>query len=105
MVLFPDSDGAHKALMRAESAEDGTGFTFTMETPFLQRMGSDDDNGVSLAVDGTRYCFKADGRGPLPSSVTILENSNKRSRYRISFTLPVRVPFTLSAEAEGLELI
>lgn len=104
-ILFPESDGHHKAVLRAVPDGDDIRFLITAETPFLQRMGWDDDNSISVTIDGKSLSFRPSGKGDIPFSTEILENNNKRSRYRISFSVPVRIPFELEARAEGLEII
>ena len=104
MLLFPDSDDTHKAVLRADGAGGAVRFSVTVETPRLTRMGASGDNAISVTVDGICHAFTASGISDIPSRVEILENNNKRSRYRISFSIEAAVPFSLSADAEGLLL-
>ncbi len=103
MVLFPDGDDMHKAVMRIDE-KDGIRFSFTVETPVLIRMKGSDDNRIVCEINGNRHSFTASGLSDteIVPAVEILENSNKRSRYRITFTMDLQLPFELRAWAEDL---
>ena len=80
-------------------------YVFTVTTDVLYRMKSEEDNKVKLKIDGVWYFFAPSLISDYPSleiDAAILENNNKRSRYKVAFTLD---KLAEDAEAEGLMLL
>ena len=105
VVDFESGDPGRAAVLRIGEEGGNSIYMFTVLTPELIRMGNEDDNSVSLFLDGKWERFTASGlssRSDASVSVTILENNNKRSRYRVRIEIPGPVPADLQAKAEGL---
>ena len=108
VIDFESDDDSRQAVLRI-GEEDGKGiYTFTVLTPRLLRMKDwNIDNAVSLFLDGKWESFTPSGLSTLGSasiSTEILENSNKRSRYRIRIEIEGKVPSSIKAKAETLIL-
>ena len=106
MLIF-DGDGERDAVLRIGEEDGCAVYAFTVRTPRLIRMGGDDDNSVQLFLSGRWECFTAAGASSYPEAsvtVEILENNNKRSRYRLRIMIPGRVPDEIMAKAETLSL-
>ncbi len=106
VVAMFESDGKREAVLRIGESEGRAIYSFTVLTPFLRRMGDQDDNAVSLLLNGKWENFTVSGKSTCPALIKteILENNNKRSRYRITITLDGAVPSSLDAKAEGLSI-
>ena len=106
MLIF-EGDGERDAVLRIGEEDGFSVYTFTVRTPRLIRMGGDDDNSVQLFLSGRWERFTGAGASTLADasvSVEILENSNKRSRYRLKVVIPGNVPEEIMARAETLSL-
>ncbi len=106
VVNFESEEDDRKAVLRIGEEDGKAIYTFTVLTPRLIRMKDwNIDNTVSLLLDGRWESFTASGLSTLADaevSAEILENNNKRSRYRIRIAIPGSVPGTLKAKAESL---
>ena len=104
-----ESDDRSRAATLRIGEEGGMAvYTFTVMTPRLIRMGGSGDNAVGLFLDGRWETFTASGLSSRPDasvSVEILENNNKRSRYRIRIAVSGKVPQSLEAMAESLRFV
>ena len=106
-VFMFEGNEERDAVLRIGKEDGCMVYSFTVRTPRLIRMGCPDDNSVQLFLSGRWERFTATGASTLPDadvSVEILENNNKRSRYRIRIVLPGDMPDEIRARAETLEI-
>lgn len=99
------ADGINNAVLRANIEDSTYSYSFTIQTESLYRMKSESDNKAELLIDGAWYYFTASCLSNYPNcdvECTILENNNRKSRYRLNFKLD---KMAQDAKAEGLALL
>lgn len=99
------SEGIRNAVLRASLVDGVYAYSFTIQTEKLFRMKSENDNKAELLIDGNWHYFTASCLSDFPNckiESILLENNNKRSRYRLNIKLDKRA---MDAKAEGLVLL
>lgn len=108
IVLFEGNDEI-KAKLVVSELDSFYKYVFTIQTPLLYRMKNSSDNKVELMLaDGKWYSFYASLISEIEDAelaLELLENNNKRNRYRLIIKLPVSYGLAIDARAEGLSLL
>lgn len=106
VASFCSDDESRQAVLRIGEEGGKAVYTFTVLTPHLVRMRDwNVDNKVSLFLDGKWESFTPSGLSTIDGASVhseILENNNKRSRYRIRIEIAGHVPASIQAMAETL---
>ena len=100
-----ESKGIKSATLLASCTNDGYVYDFEVTTDYLYRMKNRDDNFVELLFEGKWHYFTASCLSDLSDcdiSFVLLENNNKRSRYRLSIKSNLKAE---DARADGLSLL